>query len=47
MPNDSAQSCDVNWEAISAIGQLVGALAVVISLIHWRIKSAAMLARRD
>jgi hypothetical protein len=24
----------VNWEAISAIGQLVGALAVVISLIH-------------
>ena len=34
MPNDSAQSCDVNWEAISAIGQLVGALAVVISLIY-------------
>jgi hypothetical protein len=24
----------VNWEAISAIGQLVGALAVVISLIY-------------
>ena len=24
----------VNWEAISAIGQIVGALAVVISLIH-------------
>ena len=34
MPNDSAQSCDVNWEAISAIGQIVGALAVVISLIY-------------
>jgi hypothetical protein len=24
----------VNWEAISAIGQIVGALAVVISLIY-------------
>jgi hypothetical protein len=34
MPSNSAQSCDVNWEAISAIGQLVGALAVVISLIY-------------
>ena len=26
--------CDVNWEAISAIGQMVGAIAVVISLIY-------------
>jgi hypothetical protein len=36
----------VNWEAISAIGQIVGAIAVVISLI-WRGKSTAMLALRD
>jgi hypothetical protein len=37
----------VNWEAISAIGQIVGALAVVISLIYLARKSAAMLAQRD
>ena len=33
----------MNWEAISAIGQIVGALAVVISLIYlgWGVRSSA------
>jgi len=37
----------VNWEAISAIGQLVGALAVVVSLIYVtrEIRSNALSAR--
>jgi hypothetical protein len=39
----------VNWEAISAIGQLVGAIAVVISLIYLarEIRRNARLARRS
>jgi hypothetical protein len=38
----------VNWEAISAIGQIVGALAVVISLIYLarEIRSNARATRR-
>jgi len=38
----------VNWAAISAIGQIVGALAVVISLIYLarEIRSNARAARR-
>ena len=39
----------MNWEAIGAIGQIVGALAVVISLIYLarEIESAEMLAQSD
>ena len=49
MPSDSAQSCDVNWEAIGAIGQMVGAIAVVISLIYLarEIRRNARLARQS
>src|SRR5215469_4837226 len=38
----------VNWEAISAIGQVVGALAVVISLIYLasQVRSSARETRR-
>jgi hypothetical protein len=49
-PSAGALSLDyaVNWDAISAIGQLVGALAVVISLIYLarEIRSNARATRR-